>query len=78
MVDILFLFSKKLCTDGIKSVAAQFMFTLHELEHIELQSSIESRVLRFTLAICLGREMRILDFRLHSFMGDEHSVLGQD
>jgi hypothetical protein len=33
---VLLLFPQELCTDGVEGVTAQFMFSLHELQHIEL------------------------------------------
>jgi hypothetical protein len=50
-MDVFLLFAQKLRTDRIEGVATQFVFTLHELEYIQLQTTVENRLFRVALAV---------------------------
>lgn len=43
------------------------MFTLHELEYIKLEATIEDCLLRITLTVSFRREVGILHLRLYAF-----------
>ena len=40
-MDIFFLLAQELRTNRIERVTTQFVFTLHELEYVKLQATIE-------------------------------------
>lgn len=50
--------------NGVERVASKLVVTLHDLENVELETSVDVRFLGVAVSIRLGRKVGVLDFRL--------------
>lgn len=66
MVYVFFLLSKKLGADRIQRVASQLMISLHELEKIELKSTVGIGCFRVSVAHLLAGKVCVLCLRYHT------------
>jgi len=67
VMNVLLLFTQKLCADSVECVAPELVVALHDLQNVQLQPAFHVDRFRIPLPVSFGREVGILDLGFDAY-----------